>query len=91
MGCVGGLVQSGHDDAIENALLILCLDYKGENLPGLLDSGASHNFVNKALAIKLGWKVTTSCEMNVRLADQTLVKSTETCHAWVNCGSLSIM
>ena len=36
---------------------------------GLVDSGASHNFVGAAFARKLGLKVVRGATLNVRLAD----------------------
>ena len=47
----------------------------GSEFSALVDSGASMNFMSKALVHKLGWDVKPSNKVSVRLADGTIVNS----------------
>lgn len=42
---------------------------------GLVDSGASYNFMSRELCTKLGWVVDKRQQASVRLADGTVVNS----------------
>ena len=60
----------------------------GSQVEGLIDSGASYNFVSKQLAIDLGWQSERHNTVNVRLADGSSINTSLACRGLVQIGQL---
>ena len=56
------------------------------DIEGLIDSGASYNFISKKLATELGWQGYKHNSVSVRLANGSSVATSRACSGLVQIG-----